>query len=145
MKNIIFLTALISLSATSATLDIIGPCSKKPLVSIDASNQFETVGDLTVYYLTKNKIPFQGTERGMNSIFNTPVGLDALEVLSDTQMRSYGWCFKVNGKIPESFADEIYLNDGDHIEWFFSYAWYDKQWISMCNPAYEVKSPLFCK
>lgn len=145
MKMIALLFSLITSSTFAAKLDLIGPCSKKPLLSIEASDQFETVGDLTVHYLKKNKIPFLGNERGMNSIFNTPVGFDAMEVLSDTQMRSYGWCFRVNGKVPETFADEIYLNDGDHIEWFFSYAWYDKKWVSMCNPAYEVKSPLFCK
>ena len=145
MKKIALILSFISFSAFAAQLDIIGACSKKPVLSFQASDQFETVGDLTVHILTKNRIPFQGNERGMNSILNSPLGLDALEVLSDTQMRSYGWCFKVNGKVPEDFASEIYLKDGDHIEWFFSYAWYDKGWISMCNPAYEVKSTLFCK
>ena len=145
MKILFFLLSLISFSSMAATLEVIGACSKKPLLSIEGQNHFETVGDFTLHYFQKNRIPFQGNERGMNSIFNTPVGLDAMEVLSDTQMRSYGWCYRVNGKVPDVYADEIILNDGDHIEWFFAYAWYDKGWISMCNPAYEVKSPQFCK
>ena len=127
----ILIALVISLNAYSATLDIIGPCSEKPLLSIHALDQFETVGDMTVHYFSKNKVPFQGNERGMNSIFNSPIGLDAMEVLSDTQMRSYGWCFKVNGEVPFDFADAVYLNEGDHVQWFFSYAWYDKGWISM--------------
>jgi hypothetical protein len=106
---------------------------------------FETVGDFTIYLLQKNRIPHLGNERAINSIFHTPVGMDALEVVSDTQMRAYGWCYKVNGEVFEKFAEEVYLNDSDDIEWFFAYAWYDKGWVSMCNPAYAVPGRPMCK
>ncbi|MFA5584477.1 MAG: DUF4430 domain-containing protein [Bacteriovoracaceae bacterium] len=145
MKKIILILSFITLNAYSVTFEIIGGCSKTPLFSINTSAKFETVGDLTIHLLNKNRIPYQGNERAINSIFNTILGIDSLEVVSDTQMRSYGWCFRVNGVVPDRYADEIYLNEEDHIEWFYAYAWYDKGWSSMCNPSYEVKSPWICK
>lgn len=144
MKKILLVLLCCTMNAYAVTFDVVGGCSATPLLSVTISAKFETVGDLTVYLLNKNKIPYQGNERGMNSIWNSPIGLDALEILSDTQMRSYGWCFKVNGQVPNAFADEIYLNEGDHIEWIFSYAWYDKGWVSMCNPSFETQSPWIC-
>lgn len=145
MLKFVSISLFTVISAHAATLDIIGPCSKRPILSLETSDQFETVGDLTMHYLRKNRVQFQGNERGINSMFNTPIGLDAMEVLSDTQMRSYGWCFRVNGRVPESYADQVNLNKGDHVEWYFGYAWYDKGWISICNPSYEVRSPFLCK
>ena len=73
------------------------------------------------------------------------MGLDAMEVLSDTDMRSYGWCFEVDGKVPESYPDSIPLKGVKKITWFYAYAEYVKgEWISQCKPSYQLKSPYVC-
>ncbi len=145
MLKVTILLMLLSSFTYAAKIDFVGPCSQKPLLSVEAPDKFETVGDLTIHYLNKNRVSYLGTERGINSMFNTPIGDEALEIVSDTQMRSYGWCFRVNGKFVDRYADEVYLMDGDHIEWIFSYAWYDREWKSMCNPAHIIKPKQICK
>jgi hypothetical protein len=49
-----------------------------------------TVGEATVRTLEAKRIPFQGTERAINTIMNTPGQDQTLEILSDKDMRAYG-------------------------------------------------------
>jgi hypothetical protein len=51
---------------------------------------FQNVGELTVATLTKFGIPFTGSVEGIASAFETPPGKEALEILSETEMRAYG-------------------------------------------------------
>jgi len=141
------LTSFICSFSFAQTIEFIGPCSPKPLLSVDYGAKFETVGDLTVYALTKNNIPYQGSERGINSVFNTPIGDDALEVISDTEMRSYGWCFFVDGKLSLDYSNDYYLTAKDKkIQWIYSYAHFVKNdWVSMCEMAYKIKPRFLCK
>lgn len=146
-----FLSALIisllfQANSMAHELSVIGPCSEKPLFATEVANKFETVGDLTIHTFNKNGIPYLGNERGINTIFHSPIGDGALEVISDTEMRAYGWCFFVNGEVVMEYADETYLNPGDKIEWIYSYALYSAgEWKSMCNPSFLTKSEYICK
>lgn len=136
----------LSFSAFAHELSVIGPCLENPIFSVDVADKFETVGDLTIHTFKKNGIPFLGNERGINVIFNSPIGDASLEVISDTEMRAYGWCFFVNGKVSMEYADETYLNPGDKVEWIYSYALYSNgEWKSMCNPSYKIKSEYICR
>lgn len=135
-----------SLKSFAHELSVVGPCLEKPIFSIEVADKFETVGDLTIHTFKKNGIPYLGNERGINVIFNSPIGDSSLEVISDTEMRAYGWCFFVNGEVSMEYADETYLNPGDKVEWIYSYALYSKgEWKSMCNPSYLIKSEYICK
>ncbi|MCK6596194.1 MAG: DUF4430 domain-containing protein [Bacteriovoracaceae bacterium] len=135
-----------SFSTLAHELSVIGPCLEKPMFLVDVADKFETVGDLTIHTFNKNGIPYLGNERGINVIFNSPIGDASLEVISDTEMRAYGWCFFVNGEVSMEYADETYLNPGDKVEWIYSYALYSKgEWKSMCNPSYKIKSEFICK
>lgn len=145
MKIISIPLSFLPAFAMAAQFEVIGPCSEKPVYQFEVGDKFETVADLTFHVLDKNNIKYKGTEKGIISLLNTPEGLDALEVLSDTQMRSYGWCYFVNGKMSLDYADETYLRPGDKVQWIYSYAWFDRDWKSMCNFAYKVKSDMFCK
>jgi hypothetical protein len=77
---------------------------------------------------------YQGSDRGVNSI--NELG-SALEVLSDTQMNAYGWCYRVDGKVSDLLADQHLLTGQEQqIEWFYAYAYFEKdEWKSMCIPA----------
>lgn len=146
MKNLIlFLCLLIPTISFSAEFEVIGPCNEKPVYKFSIGDKFETVADLTFYLLNKNNIPYKGTDKGITELLKAPVGDDALEVLSDTQMRAYGWCFFVNGKVMMEYADEVYLNPGDKVQWIYSYAIFDREWKTMCNPSYKLKSEYLCK
>ncbi len=139
---IFFIATTIS---SAAELEVIGPCSSKPAYQFKMGDKFETVADLTFYVFDKNNIPYQGTDKGITSLLNDPVGDEALEVISDTEMRAYGWCYFVNGKVSMAFADETYLKPGDKVQWIYSYAIFDREWKSMCNPSYKLKSDFMCK
>lgn len=139
---------LMSLTLNAAEFTVKNPCSTTPIleVEIDAT-KYETVGDLTVHLLNKNRIPYQGNERGMNQILNSPLGLDALDVVSDTVMFAYGWCYRVNGVIPDVFAEDVYLDESiKTIEWFYGYSEFRvNAWVSMCIPPETRDNSFICK
>jgi hypothetical protein len=77
---------------------------------------------------------YQGSEGGVTSI--NDLG-SALEVLSDTQMNAYGWCYHVDGRESGLLAHQYALTGTERqIEWFYAYAHLDRnQWKAMCVPA----------
>lgn len=126
--------------------EVVGPCSPKPLFSKIVRTDAVSVGEATVKTFLQHNVPFQGNERGMNSIYETPTDDRTLEIISDREMRSYGWCYEVDGKGPEDFADEVYLTQKTRsIKWFYGFAHYkDGQWISQCEPAHKIKPRAIC-
>lgn len=101
---------------------------------ISDSDLGQSLGALTIKALEQHTIPYQGSEQGLNSVFNSPNGLDAMVVISDFEMKAYGWCFELNGLIPEVYPDEILIESkSDQIDWFWGYAHYqDGVWIGQC-------------
>lgn len=132
--------------AFAIAIQFVGPCSDVPLLETQLKRHFKNVGVATVETLNDSQIPYQGNEQGLNSAFGTPTGLGAIEVISDTEMRSYGWCFKVNDKIPENYANQIPLSSGvNKIEWYFGFAHYlNGEWVSQCEPAYKIRPQFLC-
>lgn len=139
----------ISSSLFAGTFTVEAPCQYREAYSEEFNkDKFETAGDVTIHMLTKSRIPFQGTERGINQIFSTQLGLDALEVVSDEVMYAYGWCYTINNEITMSYADEVYLDDyaNANITWFYGISKFDKdKWVSMCQKATLRKDSPVCQ
>ena len=146
MRTILLLCTFMLSNVFSATFSVIGPCSSEPLLVEEIHlEQTQDAGSVTVELLTAKNIPFVGSSVGISSIFNTPTGLDAMEVLSDTEMNAYGWCFSVNGIQPEKYPDDVQVKAGDEIVWWYGYAHYlEGEWLSQCEPSHLRKSPQFC-
>ncbi len=151
MKIHLIISTLFTLFSTksfAATLTVIGPCSSTAAYSGEfvADDLKKSVGKLSMDIFEQQKVPYIGNESGFNSILNTPTGIDAIEVLSDTKMRAYGWCYSVNEIEPDVLAGDYFLNSkDDKIVWFFAYSTYDRgQWIDYCVPSYKVKAAQFC-
>ncbi len=127
-------------------LEIIGPCSLKPIHTFNLADGL-TVGDATVRTLEAKRIPFQGTERAINTIMNIPGKDQTLEILSDKDMRAYGWCFDVDGEVPEIYPDEIPLDESmKKIRWFHGYAeMKNGQWVSQCKETAKLRPSFLCK
>ncbi|AYF44014.1 hypothetical protein BALOs_1004 [Halobacteriovorax sp. BALOs_7] len=140
------LLALISTFNLAATFEFVGPCERAALFETQMQlDNGATVGSATIKLLNTYQIPHKGTQRGMNSIFDTPTGIDAMEVLSDTQMNAHGWCYSVNGLSPEVYPNEVELKDNDHVMWWFGYAHYDSgKWITQCEPTWKRAPAQFC-
>ena len=145
--KIISLLFLISTNLFAAQITIQRPCSNESFVDFKYKLDGKSnVGTETVRILNDLKVPFQGTERGMSSILNTPTGLNAMDVINDTEMLAYGWCYAVNGFEPGSYADEFEVSKDDHIVWWYGYARYkDGQWITQCTPSVSRQDSVFCK
>lgn len=146
MKKLILLT-LLSFSSHAVELKFIGPCDENFIMRTLVTEEFSNVGELTVATLTKFSIPFKGTHEGFNSIFNTPTGMETMEVLSDEEMRAYGWCYSVDGVAPEVYPHEAPVtSETKTITWTYGFAHYYKgEWISQCTPAYKVKPAFLCQ
>lgn len=142
----ILLSALCSERALALIIEFKGPCSSSPLYSSQVENSFPNVGAVTISELEKAKIPYIGNEIGLHTAFNTPTGMDALEVISDEEMKSYGWCYAVDGEIPEIYPIDYKITDSTKkITWFFGHARYFRGvWTDQCLRTYKNPSPYLC-
>ena len=127
-------------------LQFVGPCDSRPRLSVSISGPETTVGDATVKVLDDNRIEYQGNRQGLNSAFGTPTGMAALEILGPQEMRSYGWCYEVDGVSPEFFPHEYTLTPvNKSVRWYFAYAHYlNGEWIRQCAPAHEIRPAFLC-
>jgi hypothetical protein len=149
MKTLLSLVVIISsLSAHAVYFDVLGACSKKPLHAGQfITDTTDSVGQISIDIFEANNIPYIGSAEGMAMIANSPMGLDAMEVLSDSKMRAYGWCFSINGVVPDILASKAFLtSQNDYISWFYAYSTYDSGiWLDYCVPSYNLKPEQFCK
>lgn len=141
------LPLLISLSANAVELKFIGPCQESFIMKVNVKEEYANVGQLTIETLKKFNIPYQGSYEGLASAFETPVGDASVEVISDFELRAYGWCFSVDGVSPEVYPHEVPVTPKTKsVVWHFGYARYYKgQWVTQCTPAWKVKPAFLCK
>ena len=144
------LTALILISSLSlnAAVDflVLDPCSGKELLRRSVKASFESVGSMSESVLEREASDFIGSELGVNTMYGTPIGNEALEIISRSQMRSYGWCYSVNGLSPEVYPSEFPLDDSVRsIVWYFGFAYYDSGvWLSQCEELFKNPHPFIC-
>jgi hypothetical protein len=145
---LICLALTYSYNVSSITFEVVGPCNEKAeFMGASEVDLAQNVGLASIELFQKNKIPFTGSAEGMSSILNTPTGLEAIEVLSDTKMRAYGWCFSVNDFIPDVLSNEVFFTkQNDHLRWFYAYSTYDQGvWLDYCVPSYRIRAEQFCR
>jgi hypothetical protein len=126
--NILFLA-----SAHAVQVEIRGRNSKElffhnPIFQLPIS-----VGAASESLFKSNSIPYQGSVAGFSKIFDLA---QEVEVLSDTELKAYGWCFSVDGEVPETMTDKTFLiNQKSILIWFYAYAHYKNgQWVAQCVP-----------
>ncbi len=142
----IFCLFTLSFSVNALEIEFIGPCQDGPLLKTEVDEAFENVGAITIAVLEKFQAPHIGNEIGLHTAFNTPIGLEALEVISDEEMNSYGWCYEVDGIIPESFPVEYKITpDIKKISWFFGHARYFRgEWTDQCLKTFKNPPAFLC-
>jgi len=146
--SLILSSIVFSMSASAVTFEVIGPCSEKAVHtgSYTVEDLKQSVGAVSVSIFNQNKIAYDGGDYGFRSILGTPVGLDSIEVLSDTKMRAHGWCYAVNNVGPDVLASDYFFGSNeDKLVWFYGYSTYDNgQWIDYCVPSWRVHAAQFC-
>ena len=133
--------------AHAAQVRVQNPCAENTWLNVTLSTVIgSSVGSVTLEALTNLGVPFQGSEHGIHSIRNTVTGDDALEVISDREMRAYGWCYRLNGVEPDLFPDQVFVqSDADVIDWFFGFAHYkDGNWVTYCTPTQTIRPTYIC-
>lgn len=139
-SSVVFLFFLNCSTALAVLVKIYSPGTKDHPVQVETlvlNKGQETVGQLSVRVLGQAGIPFLGSEWGIFSIYDTPVGDPALEVISDTEMKAYGWCYWLDGQLSETLIGDTQFHSPDQVlEWKWSYAHYlDGQWVAQCVPS----------
>lgn len=137
---------IFSLPLFAITFELSHPCNNSSEVYQVNLVNLSTVGEVTIKILSEENIPFIGTEAGINSILNTPTGIDAYDVEDENTMYAYGWCYKVNNIEPSAYPNEYSVDENDHIFWWFGYATYkNDQWTTQCEPSSTRELRSFCK
>lgn len=128
----LFLSAFFSVCiAQAVTLKVIG---KNGEVLFSGENEIalsHTVGQVSVEFFNTNQIPFVGDIDGIVSIYG--LGSD-LDLISDTDMKAYGWCYSIDGIVPDDFVHKINIIDQKtELIWFYAYAYYKAGvWTAQC-------------
>jgi hypothetical protein len=146
-KFLCFTVLMFSKNLFASTITIHEPCGMANWVEESPANTVgQSVGKVTIDTLDRADFVYIGSDQGINSIRGTVTGEAALEVISDDEMRAYGWCYYYNGVEPAQFPNEIIVSrENDKIEWIFSFAHYKGgRWISTCNPTHEVLPDFIC-
>ena len=140
------LLLLLSSSLYASEVYFQGPCQEEPFLKGEVTGSGITAGAATIVLLNRSQIEYVGSDAGINSIAETPVGRGAIEVVSDTHLRAYGWCYEVDGFQPAAMPDQIVLKGDEVIRWFFAYSSYrDGQWMDYCTPSYQIRPSFLCK
>lgn len=139
---------MISVQSNALTWKVVGPCSQTPVFegAVEADLN-KSVGQISQEIFDAHKVSYVGSAEGFNSINKSPIGLDSIEVVSNNELRAYGWCYSVNGEIPSVMPNQVKpTSQNDVVVWFYGYMTNkNNQWSSdYCAPAYQVKAAQFC-
>ncbi len=126
----------------SQSISLKHPCTGKTIVKnkIDQSYDGLSLGKVTLDFLDENKIIFKGSEQGIAQILDTPLGDKAIVVVNDENLLAFGWCYLVNGVVPDKYADKIIFSSKvKNVIWFYGYSRNEKnKWVNMCKLASKL-------
>jgi hypothetical protein len=91
-----------------------------------------SVGEVTIQFLESLALPYKGDVLGFSSL----LGVDQhLEILSSDEMKAYGWCFSLDGIVPETLTDVTMVTiEHQQLRWFYAFAHYKQGvWLSQCE------------
>lgn len=106
-----------------------------------------SVADTVKFFFPAFEIPYQSTDTSMIHIFHTPVGKEAIEWINEDNYRVYGWCYEVDGVIPDVTMDQHYIDPitTEKIRWFYGFAEYKNgKWLNYCEPLYNHPEQFIC-
>lgn len=133
MRILATLIVFVSLNAYALTFKVIGKNSEILFSSATEVSLPQTVGQISVDLFNKNQIPFVGDIDGIVNVHGIESELD---LISDTDMKAYGWCYSIDGIVPEDFVHKVSITAQDTVlVWFYGYAYYKAgEWVSQCVP-----------
>ena len=142
-----FMLAIMSHPAAAVNFQVQTLCSDALSVESEfAATTTDSVGSVTIKALDDSGVRYTGSAEGISSIGDSPSGDKAMEIISSTHMRAYGWCYSVNGIEPASMPDQVKIaSNDDIIRWYYGYAEYkDGTWVTYCTPTHQARPAYIC-
>lgn len=129
-------------------IEIVNPC-------VNVASVYEevdvfapaTVSDVVRFFFPAFEIPYQATETNMLHIFNTPFGEEAIEIVKKEHFRVYGWCYEVDGVMPDVTMDRFTIDPvSTHVvRWFYGFSEnIEGKWVNYCEPLYNYPEQFIC-
>lgn len=141
MKKISLILLLITTQAYAFIFEIKDVCQQSSFYKEDIQIFAPaSAGHLTISILELLKVDYIGSEHGISSIFQTPIGLEAIDVIAEDHMKVFGWCYEIDGKQPTILTSEYIIEPKEikNITWFYGYAELkDGIWKNYCIPCSE--------
>ena len=139
MLKLIFAVLFSAQLAQAVTFKVIGKNGEVLASGEQNVSLPQTVGQVSVDFFNTFAVPFVGDIDGIVSIHG--LGSD-MDLISDSEMKAYGWCYSIDGVVPEDFVHKISIDaQKTELIWFYAYAYYKSgQWTHQCVPHGEVTS-----
>lgn len=120
-------------AAHAVTLQVIGQKGQLLFTGESVPSLPSNIGQISLDVFDKQKIAYDGSVDGIVALFG--LGQE-IEVISKTEIKAHGWCFSIDGHVPNTMADETVVSSQDTvIQWYYAYAHYkDGEWIGQCVP-----------
>lgn len=125
------LTVLLSIQSLAVTFLVTGKNSESLLKTQVTTALPKNLGEISISVFDDLHIPYKGGTYGLTELFGLG---QTTEIISDTEMKAYGWCFSINKLTPDTMSDQTMVNENsDVIHWYYAYAHYkDGLWIGQC-------------
>jgi hypothetical protein len=129
-------------------IEIVNPCVNVPSVfeEVDIFAPAK-MNEVVNFFFPNFGIPYLATESSMLHIFHTPYGDEAMEMVNSNHFRFYGWCYSVDGVIPDVTMDQFTVDPYyvHHIRWFYGFVeLINGQWGEYCQALYNHPDRFIC-
>ena len=124
---------LVSLHAQALQLQVIGKNHEILFQKQLMGGLPKSVESITVMAFEAYSVPYAGNPNGIFSIY----GLSSeLEIISADEQRLYGWCYSIDGYIPNALGKDLYIHkEKATLTWFYAYTHFkNKAVIEKCVP-----------
>lgn len=128
---LVILACVWSLASSALTVRVVRKRNQL-LFELNIKMQLPTsVGEATVDAFEQGEVFYQGGAFGIVKMFDLT---NDVEVISDMEMKAYGWCFSLDGITTDTMADKTPVaSETSVIEWSYAYAHYVRgEWTAQC-------------
>ncbi len=136
--------------ANAVEYEFIGIGSEVLLKGSRDADISQSVGTFTMKILkeaqSKEILNYKGTAAGLLSIneLTSDEELEDYEIISNTEMNTYGWCLTLDGNLPlESMPNQLFFASNQVVlRWYYAYAHYDQGEWEICLPVIKPRKIL---
>lgn len=129
ITKIVALLLTFGIQANAVTVEVTGASGER--LFIGETRFAANVGLVSVAAFDFAQVPYVGGEYGFSSIYDLG---NRMVQIPPAELKAYGWCFSIDGFVPDTMADQTPVPDADSkVRWFYAYAHkLNGKWIGQC-------------